>query len=59
MKHLRELRPNHQWVDDFTDPSKKDISEISNARGLALLQALGRPGWTSLADSLELNLEAV
>ncbi|KAF7524226.1 hypothetical protein PCG10_005918 [Penicillium crustosum] len=59
MKHLRELRPNHQWVDDFTDPSQKDISEISNGRGLALLQALGRPGWTSLADSLKLNLEAV
>ncbi|KAJ5607047.1 NAD-dependent epimerase/dehydratase [Penicillium hordei] len=59
LKHLRELRPNHQWVDDFTDPSRKDISEISNGRGLVLLQALGRPGWTSLADSLKLNLEAV
>jgi hypothetical protein len=59
MRLLRKIRPNHKWVEDFTDGTIRDLSEIPNERGTELLKAMGRNGWTSLEDSLRMNLEGV
>lgn len=59
MRCLRKIRPSHKWVDDFTDGAIRDLSDIPNERGTELLKAMGRPGWTSLEDSLRMNLEGI
>ncbi|KAH8754295.1 hypothetical protein F5883DRAFT_632579 [Diaporthe sp. PMI_573] len=59
LDHLRKIRPDHEWVDDFTDGTIKDLSQVSNERGTVLLKALGRHGWTSVEESLRLNLEGL
>ncbi|KAI9170597.1 Aldehyde reductase 2 [Paramyrothecium foliicola] len=59
LRHARQIRPDHDWIENFVDEDRKDLSEIDNTRGTELLKAMGRHGWTSLHDSLKLNLEAL
>jgi hypothetical protein len=56
MRILRKLKPGHEWVEDFTDGAIRDLSEVQNERAAELLKTMRRPGWTSLEDSLKLNL---
>jgi len=56
LKILRKIRPDHKWPNDFVDDHVRDLSTVQNQRGAELLKTFGRPGWTSLAESLEYNI---
>ena len=58
LRILRKLRPDHKLPEDFIDDSVRDCSKVANQRGAELLKKdFGRPGWTTLTDSLKLNIE--
>ncbi|KAH8684064.1 hypothetical protein BGZ61DRAFT_507595 [Ilyonectria robusta] len=59
MMILRRIKPDHDWIDDFTDGNVRDLSVISNERGGDLLREMGRFGWTSLEESLRSNFEGL
>ncbi|KAH0559592.1 hypothetical protein GP486_003895 [Trichoglossum hirsutum] len=55
---LREARPDAKIPDD--DPAEgRDITNVSNTRGEALLRSLGQPGWTSLESAIKDNLKGI
>ena len=57
LRILRKLRPDHKFPENFVDDNVRDLSKVENQRGAELLKKdFGRPGWTSLSDSLENNI---
>lgn len=48
---FRKTHPDHKVIDDLPNLGK-DLSKVANERAEELLKRLGRPGWTSLDDSL-------
>jgi hypothetical protein len=60
LRIFRELRPDQKFIADYLDDKKdRDLSTVSNERSVELLKALGRPGWTSLKDSVKNNIEGL
>jgi nucleoside-diphosphate-sugar epimerase len=57
LRALKKVRPDRKFVDEFPDENVRDVSKVANERAEELLKALGRPGWTSLEDSLKANVE--
>ncbi|PMD39988.1 NAD(P)-binding protein [Hyaloscypha variabilis F] len=59
MRVLRKLRPDHKFIEDFTDEKDRDLSTVPNQRGAELLKRMGRPGYTSLEETLADNISAL
>jgi hypothetical protein len=58
LRILRKLRPDHKFPENFVDENVRDLSKVENQRGAELLKKdFGRPGWTSLSESLENNIQ--
>jgi len=49
---FRKLYPERKFIDDYSNLGK-DLSNVANDRALELVKRLGRPGWTSLEDSIK------
>lgn len=49
---FRELYPEHKFIDDYPDLGR-DLSKVANERAEELVKRFGRPGWTSLRDSVK------
>jgi nucleoside-diphosphate-sugar epimerase len=49
---FRKLYPNHKSIDDIPDLGK-DMSKVANERAEELVKRFGRPGWTSLEESVK------
>jgi hypothetical protein len=57
LRAFRKLRPDHKVIDDYLDDEKdRDLSIVDNARAIELLKRFGRPGFTSLQDSLKIAI---
>ncbi|WQF84480.1 Putative NAD-dependent epimerase/dehydratase, NAD(P)-binding domain superfamily [Colletotrichum destructivum] len=54
---LRKQHPNKKFHENFAGVPYPDIVIKPRDRAEELLKRLGKPGWTSLADSLRLNTE--
>ena len=56
---LRKLRPENKQIPDPPDNEGRDLSEIvPRKRAEQLLQTnFGRPGWTSLQESIATGIE--
>lgn len=52
MRVLRKLRPDHKFIDDFSDEKDRDLSTVPNQRGAELLKRMGRDGYTSLEETI-------
>ena len=48
---LRKIFPDKKFADDIKD-EPQDLSTLDNSRGASLLKAFGRPGWTTLEESV-------
>jgi predicted metal-dependent phosphoesterase TrpH len=59
LRALKKVRPDHKFIDEFSDENVRDVSKVANERAEELLKAMGRPGWTSLEDSLKANVEGL
>ncbi len=59
LRALKKVRPDHKFIDEFSDENVRDVSKVANERAEELLKALGRPGWTSLEDSVKSNVEGL
>ncbi|KAB8290034.1 hypothetical protein EYC80_010360 [Monilinia laxa] len=60
LRTFRKLRPDAKIIDDFHDDSIRDLSKVANERAAELLRRdFGRPGFTSLEESLANNIQAV
>lgn len=60
LRILRKLRPSHKFIDDYLDDTKdRDLSTVENERAIELLQRVGRPGFTSLEESLKNSIEGL
>jgi hypothetical protein len=59
MRVLRKLRPDHKFIEDFTDEKDRDLSTVPNQRGAELLKRMGRSGYTSLEETVEDNISAL
>ena len=59
MRILRKLRPDHKFIEDFTDEKDRDLSTVPNQRGAELLKRMGRPGYTSLEETIAENISAL
>lgn len=60
LRTLRKLRPDAKIMDDFHDDSVNDLSKVANQRAAKLLRRdFGRPGFTSLEESLENNIKGL
>ncbi|TVY81218.1 Aldehyde reductase [Lachnellula suecica] len=60
LRIYRRLRPDQKFIDDYQDDEKdRDISTVANERALELLKGMGRPGWTTLEESLKNNIEGM
>lgn len=57
LRILRKVRPDHKFPEDFGDESLRDRMKLDNSRGSEILKTFGRPGWTSLEESLKNNIE--
>ena len=55
---LRELFPEKTFPKDFKD-APKDLSDLDNSRGAHLLTEFGRPGWTSIMESVRDNTKGL
>ncbi|KAK4694394.1 hypothetical protein P7C71_g3180, partial [Lecanoromycetidae sp. Uapishka_2] len=51
---LGRLYPQKTFPDDIED-EPRDLSKLNNSRGADLLKSFGRPGWTSLEESVRDN----
>lgn len=49
---LRKLYPSRKFNDDIPDIGK-DLSHVANQRAEEIVRRFGRPGWTSLEDSVK------
>jgi nucleoside-diphosphate-sugar epimerase len=54
---VKELYPGKEIVP--VEDHGENPSEVPNGRGADLLRGLGRPGWTSLRESVKSNIESV
>lgn len=59
MRVLRKLRPDHKFIEDFSDEKDRDLSTVPNQRGAELLRRMGRPGYTSLEETLADNISGL
>jgi hypothetical protein len=59
MRILRKLRPDHKFIEDFTNENDRDLSTVPNQRGEELLKRMGRPGYTSLEETIAENISAL
>ncbi|KAM3077216.1 hypothetical protein ACMFMG_003319 [Clarireedia jacksonii] len=58
LRVFRKLRPEAKIMDDFHDDNIRDLSKVANTRALELLKSdFGQSGWTSLEESLRMNIE--
>ncbi|PQE29196.1 hypothetical protein CJF30_00004232 [Rutstroemia sp. NJR-2017a BBW] len=58
LRAFRKIRPDANIMDDFHDDNVKDLSKVANERAEELLRSdFGRSGWTSLEESLKMNIE--
>jgi len=57
LRALRKIRPDHKFPEDFQDDNVRDRSKVQNQRGAELLKTFGRPGWTTLSESLANNIQ--
>lgn len=48
---LRKLYPEQEFMQDMPDLGR-DLSKVANDRAEELVKRFGRPGWTSLEDSI-------
>ena len=48
---LRKLYPEQKFMDDIPNLGR-DLSKVSNGRAEELVRRFGRPGWTSLEESV-------
>ncbi len=55
---LREVYPEKKFPEDIKD-EPQDLSRVDNSRGAYLLKKFGRPGWTSMLDSVRENTEGL
>ena len=53
---MRRARPDQSAIPEDIPNEGKDLSKVANARGEELLRAFGRPGWTSLEDTIKENV---
>lgn len=51
---LRKIYPDRKFPKDIEN-APRDLSKLDNSRGAALLQAFGRPGFTSLEETVREN----
>lgn len=51
---LRKIYPDKKFPEDIKD-EPRDLSRVDNSRGASLLSSFGRPGWTSMEDSVREN----
>jgi nucleoside-diphosphate-sugar epimerase len=49
---FRKLYPQRKFIDDMSDLGQ-DLSKVANGRAEELVKRLGRPGWTSLEESVK------
>ncbi|KAL3418292.1 NAD dependent epimerase/dehydratase [Phlyctema vagabunda] len=56
---LRKIRPDYKIPADFSDPNERDLMEIPNQRAADILRGMGRPGFTSLEESITANVEGL
>jgi 3-methyladenine DNA glycosylase AlkD len=60
LRILQKLRPDHEFITYAVDEKLRDISKVINERAAELLRKdFGRPGFTSLTDSLENLLKSL
>ncbi|KAG0650010.1 NAD-dependent epimerase deHydratase terH [Hyphodiscus hymeniophilus] len=57
LRIMRKLRPNQTIADDFEDDSVRDKSKVANERAAELLQKNYGKGFTSLTESIKLNIQ--
>ena len=55
---LRELFPAKDFPKDFKG-APRDLAELDNSRGAHLLKKFGRPGWTSMLESVRDNTKGL
>lgn len=48
---LRKLHPEHKFINDIPNLGH-DLSKVENERAEEIVKRFGRPGWTSLEDSI-------
>lgn len=51
---LRKIYPEKKFMDDIEN-ERRDLSKLDHSREVALLKKFGRPGFTSLEDSIREN----
>jgi hypothetical protein len=49
---FRKLFPGHPFIDDIPNLGR-DLSKVANQRAEELLKRFGRPGWTSIEESIK------
>jgi nucleoside-diphosphate-sugar epimerase len=49
---FRKLYPGHKFIDDIPNIGK-DLSTVANKRAEELVKRFGRPGWSSLEESIK------
>jgi hypothetical protein len=54
---LRKLRPDRKFPADFVGDNVRDRSKVANERAIELLKALGRPGFSGMAESIERQIQ--
>jgi hypothetical protein len=59
MRILRKLRPDHQFIEDFTDEKDRDLSTVPNQRGEELLKRMGKSEYTSLEETIAESISAL
>lgn len=52
---LRKIQPEKKFPTDIED-EPRDLSNLDNSRGAALLKAFGRPGFTGLEETVRENV---
>jgi hypothetical protein len=59
MRVLRKLRPDHKFIEDFSDGKDRDLSTVPNQRGAELLKRMRRTGYTSLEETIADNISGL
>jgi hypothetical protein len=53
---MRQVHPDKSTMFEDIPNEGRDLSKAANTRGEKLLRSLGRPGWTSLEDSVKATI---
>jgi hypothetical protein len=59
MNLLRKLRPNHKFIENWSNEKDRDLSTVPNPRGEELLERMGRSGYNSLVETIADNISTL